>query len=126
MGKKQIAVFDLDSAACAYTAETVQQWYGVEWADIHEYTDMQEFVYSFKDKRDSGAQYDMVFLCADDITGIETAHNVREMDKNCPIFLVSSVDYFSMEAFRLHALDYLIKPVSPERIGQAVSRIESL
>lgn len=124
MKKKQIAVFDFKPADCAYTAGAIRQWYGTEWADVHEYTDMPKFVYVFKGRRDSRKQYDMVFLCADDMMGVETAHNIRDMDKNCPIFLVSSVDDFSLEAFRLHALDYLTKPVSPERIGQAVARIE--
>lgn len=125
MRKKQIAVFDFISADCAYTAQVIRHWYGAEWADVAEYTVMQDFTYAFKDRRDSGDPYDMVFLCADDMMGVETAHNIREMDGSCPIFLVSSVDDFSMEAFRLRALDYLTKPVSPERIGQAVSRIGS-
>ncbi|MDL2238233.1 hypothetical protein LJC56_10495 [Christensenellaceae bacterium OttesenSCG-928-K19] len=124
MKKKQIGVFDFIPTDCAYTAQVIREWYGVERAEVTEHTVMQDFVYAFKERRDSGDPYDMVFICADDMMGVETAHNIREMDGECPIFLVSSVDDFSIEAFRLHVLDYLTKPVSPERIGRAISRIK--
>jgi two-component SAPR family response regulator len=39
------------------------------------------------------------------------------------MFIVSDTDDYGLEGFRLRALDYLIKPVTPLRIQEAVRRI---
>lgn len=123
MKKKRISVFDFIAADCAHTAESIRKWYAEEGAEVAEYTVMCDFVYDFSDRLESDAPYDMVFICADNMMGVETARNIREMDGLCPLFLVSTVSDFGIEGFRLHALDYLTKPVSAERVGQAVQRI---
>lgn len=54
-----------------------------------------------------------IFLSEDDNrTGIEVSARLKERYPNCFfIFTTSSTDY-AVEAFRLHALDYLVKPYS--------------
>jgi two-component system LytT family response regulator len=43
------------------------------------------------------------------------------------IVFVTAFDEFAVEAFRLHALDYLTKPIDPERFSQSLDRVrESL
>lgn len=121
MDLKRIAVFDFNAADCTHTAEAVRTYFA-DRAEVVEYTVMQDFAYAFKDRRNSGAPYDMVFIGVDSMMGVETARNIREMDDACPMFLVSAVSDFGIEGFRLHALDYLTKPVSSERVGQAARR----
>ncbi|MDL2238512.1 hypothetical protein LJC56_11935 [Christensenellaceae bacterium OttesenSCG-928-K19] len=123
MDKKQIVVFDFMPDDCVHTADAIRQWHGAGAATITEHTHMQEFVHDFNDRHKNRKPYDMAFIGIEDMMGVETARNIRELDSWCPLFLVSTVDDFSIEGFRLHALDYLLKPVSPERIGRAVQRI---
>lgn len=122
MEKKRIAVFDFDAGAGGEVAAAIREWFGPQGA-VTQHRDMQQFAHDFKARQGSALPYDMVFISVDNMLGVETARNVREIDNWCPMFLVSSVGDFGMEGFRLHALDYLTKPVSPARIGQAVARI---
>ncbi len=60
------------------------------------------------------------------LNGIETAEKIRKLDDYCCIiFITSSLD-FSLEAFKVEALDYLIKPVSLESISKCFSRYYKL
>ncbi|MCL2775461.1 MAG: hypothetical protein FWD71_19270 [Oscillospiraceae bacterium] len=125
--KKRIAVFDFRAKDCIHTAEAVRRHYAEQGinAEVVEFTATQAFAYDFKANGDMGTPYDMTFIGVDGIMGIETARNIRELDALRPMFLVSEVSDYGLEGFRLHALDYLTKPVSPQRIGQAVERIRS-
>jgi len=38
------------------------------------------------------------------------------------VVFVTAFDQFAVRAFEVNALDYLVKPVNPERLGQAISR----
>ena len=123
--KKAITVFDLDEEDCARTADAIREYYG-QWGgpvDIARFTDMSSFANDFKQKMDAGAMYDMVFVGVDGMMGLEAARNIRELSEHRPLFFVSKVFDYGLEAFRLCALDYLIKPVQPESVGRAVPRI---
>jgi two-component system, LytTR family, response regulator len=39
------------------------------------------------------------------------------------IIFVTAFDEFALKAFQVHAVDYLLKPVSPERLATAVARV---
>lgn len=121
MKKTQIAVFDFAEDDCKHTAKKVRELF-VDNADVIEYTEMQAFTYAFVDKRDAGAPFDMVFIGIDNMLGVETARNIRGACSRCPIFIVSKVADYGIEGFRLYALDYLVKPVSSDRIRRAVMR----
>ena len=74
----------------------------------------------------SGA--DVVFL---DIrmpreSGIEFARGLAEEAKPPIVVFVTAYDSFALEAFELHALDYLLKPFDDERLASALRRAESL
>jgi len=40
-----------------------------------------------------------------------------------PVVFVTAFDEYAVKAFEIHALDYLLKPVDPERFRQALGRI---
>jgi two-component system LytT family response regulator len=42
------------------------------------------------------------------------------------IIFVTAYDQFALEAFRLHALDYLTKPIDPERFSESMDRAREL
>jgi two-component system LytT family response regulator len=42
--------------------------------------------------------------------------------RQTPVIFVTAYDEFAVRAFQVHAIDYLLKPVSPERLGEAIER----
>ena len=125
MEKKRIAVFDYNVSDCIHTADAVREYYeeqGME-AEVVEFMESAPFAYDYRDNRDAGTPYDMVFIGVDNMRGLEMARNIRELDRYRPMFFVSKRADFGLEAFRLHALDYLKKRVTPMSVGQAVERV---
>ena len=123
---KRIAVFDYNASDCVHTADAVREYYeeqGME-AEVVEFMESAPFAYDYRDNRDAGTPYDMVFIGVDNMRGVQTAWNIRGMDKDLPMFLVSDLTEYGTEGFRLHALDYLTKPVTPLRVGEALRRID--
>jgi two-component system response regulator AlgR len=54
--------------------------------------------------------------------GINAARALGLMDKKPAIILVTAYDNFAVEAFDLDIVDYVLKPVSGERLGRAIAR----
>ena len=42
------------------------------------------------------------------------------------LVFVTAYDQYAVKAFEHHAVDYLLKPVTPERLGHTVSRVQQL
>jgi two-component system response regulator LytT len=57
------------------------------------------------------------------LDGIGTVHRLRERDLDLPYFIfVTAYDQHAVEAFRLEALDYLLKPVDKARLAETIER----
>ncbi len=56
------------------------------------------------------------------LDGMAVARTVQEQAVQPAIIFVTAYDSFAIEAFDLSAADYLLKPVSAERLGRAVAR----
>jgi len=128
MNHRRIAVFDFIETECDYTAEVIRLYFrgiGSEIPEVTTWTENMQFRQHLMDMAKRNESYDMVFISADNMPGTDLAHTVRDIDKRCPLFLVSKSVEFAVEGFRMQALDYLTKPVSPERIGEAIARIAS-
>ena len=126
MNHRRIAVFDFIKTECDYTAEVIRSYYrelGFEVPEVVTWTENHKFRQHLMEMTKKGERYDMAFISADSMPGTDLAHTVRAIDKCCPLFLVSSSVEFAVEGFRMQALDYLTKPVSPERVGEAIARI---
>ncbi|KPF48829.1 hypothetical protein D621_15650 [beta proteobacterium AAP51] len=54
-----------------------------------------------------------------EITGLEV---VRQLDVVPPLIFTTAYDQHAVTAFELNAVDYLLKPFTPERFGAAVRR----
>jgi DNA-binding LytR/AlgR family response regulator len=54
--------------------------------------------------------------------GINAARALGLMEKKPAIILVTAYDNFAVEAFDLDIVDYVLKPVSGERLGRAITR----
>ncbi|MEZ4416106.1 MAG: LytTR family DNA-binding domain-containing protein [Gemmatimonadota bacterium] len=67
---------------------------------------------------------DLVFL--DIQLGRESAFDVLEhSDEPFDVIFVTAYDQHAVRAFEVNALDYLLKPVNPERLREALGRLES-
>ncbi|MDP4164779.1 MAG: response regulator, partial [Bacillota bacterium] len=68
---------------------------------------------------------DAVFLDVEmpDMNGIELASRILDLRKNMAVVFITAYDQYAVEAFRVNALDYLLKPASSERIKQSLVRI---
>jgi two-component system, LytTR family, response regulator LytT len=70
-------------------------------------------------------QPDLVFLDVQmpGLNGFEVARRVLERaDVAAEIVFVTAFDQYAIDAFQVDAVDYLLKPVDPERLEQAVQR----
>ena len=66
---------------------------------------------------------DLVFLDIQmpGLTGFEVARQLVERQGNSPaVVFVTAFDRHAIEAFEVNAVDYLLKPVDPTRLAQAV------
>ena len=74
---------------------------------------------------ESGAAYDGLFLDVrmPGLDGLELARVLRRFERPPAIVFVSAFDDAAVHAFELAALDYLVKPVSRQRLDEAVERV---
>ena len=76
--------------------------------------------------RESGAEVDALFLDIQmpEASGIEVAERLLAIRPKLHIVFVTAYDDYAVKAFKLHAMDYLLKPVSAERLAKTVLRIQ--
>lgn len=68
---------------------------------------------------------DLVFLDVQmpGLDGLGVIQRLREKDISLPHFILATAyDHYAVEAFRVEAMDYLLKPVDKERLAKAVER----
>lgn len=68
---------------------------------------------------------DLIFLDVQmpQINGIEVAEQLITEDKKPLIIFVTAYDNYAIKAFELNAIDYLLKPVSEERLKNALDKV---
>jgi two-component system, LytTR family, response regulator LytT len=71
-------------------------------------------------------QPDLVFLDVQmpGLTGFEVARRMLDAQAPTHIIFVTAYDQHAIEAFEVNAVDYLLKPVDPVRLGLAVQRAQ--
>lgn len=57
------------------------------------------------------------------LTGFEVARRVLEGGTDLAVVFVTAFDHRAVEAFEVNAVDYVLKPVEPARLEQAVRRV---
>jgi two-component system LytT family response regulator/two-component system response regulator LytT len=72
----------------------------------------------------SELQPDLLFLDVQmpGLTGFEVARRLIEAQLLPPLVFVTAFDQYAIEAFSVNAVDYLLKPVDPDRLEQALDR----
>ena len=59
------------------------------------------------------------------LTGLEVAEAVAEASPRTQIVFVTAYDQYAIDAFERGAIDYLLKPVKPERLDATVARLQA-
>lgn len=72
--------------------------------------------------------YDLIFLdiYMGDHNGINIAEAIRKMDSRCQIIFTTNSREHAIKAFRLRALDYLLKPYTYEELKESMDRCQSI
>lgn len=70
-------------------------------------------------------QPDCAFLDIEmgNMTGIELAERLTSANPALEIVFVTAYNHYASQAFEVNAIDYLLKPIRPERIGKAIDRL---
>lgn len=58
--------------------------------------------------------------------GIEAAGHMRRLAQAPTVIFTTAYDTYAVQAFELHAVDYLVKPIRQARLAQALTRAGSL
>ena len=73
-------------------------------------------------------QPDIVFLDIEmpKVDGMEVARSLAALKKVPLIVFATAYPQFAVEAFRVHAFDYLLKPYDEKQLRQTIARVEEL
>ena len=68
---------------------------------------------------------DAVFLDIEmpDINGLQLSQEILSLNENIEIIFVTAYNQFAVEAFELHAIDYIMKPLTEERLEKTIKRL---
>ena len=75
----------------------------------------------------SSQSYDAIFLDVrmPDLDGVELARVLRRFATPPQLVFVTAYDTAAVDAFELHATDYLLKPVARRRVDEALERVST-
>jgi DNA-binding LytR/AlgR family response regulator len=59
------------------------------------------------------------------LSGLELVDLVNEFDEPPAVVFVTAYDEYAVRAFELRAVDYLLKPVAPDRLRETLERLHS-
>ena len=57
------------------------------------------------------------------LQGIDAASKILDISPGTNIVFVTAFDQYAVEAFELHAMDYLLKPIDEKRLAKTVARL---
>ena len=69
--------------------------------------------------------YSVVFLDIDmpSLNGIDLARQLKERPTAPDVIFITAHEEFAFDAFAVHALDYLLKPIQPKRLEEAIAKL---
>lgn len=93
------------------------------YMDIEKFADGSSFFQSMQH-----TAYHLAFLdiYMGDTTGIQIAQKLHRLDPKCQIIFITTSEEHAVSAYRVHALDYLVKPYSYTNLEDALSRFEQV
>lgn len=120
----KIALIDDQPAELAQLTEIIQKHWQITGrisCIIDTFHNGRDFLSSWKT-----GDYDIAVLdiYLDDITGIEIARQIREIDTNIQIVFCTNSNEFASESYEVNAQYYILKPFSEKNIINMLSRLD--
>ena len=66
-----------------------------------------------------------IMLAKNGLNGLETAEKLRAVAARIPLIFVSNERDYSLEGYRVHPLDYLLKPVDADTLAWCLDEIRT-
>lgn len=68
---------------------------------------------------------DAVFLDIEmpGVNGLQLSEQILDLNENIDIVFVTAFNQYALEAFELHAMDYIMKPLTEERLEKTIKRL---
>lgn len=89
---------------------------------VREYPDGEKLMFEYEE---NPQPFDLVLLDLEMpvLDGMETAVRIRRLDRDVPIIIVTKHDKYTAWGYDIHAWHYLLKPVSVEKLREALREI---
>lgn len=118
----RIAYCEDEPAQAALVRAMILQWAESRriTAEVILYESAEEFLF-----KNEVFAYDIVFLdiAMRQMNGVELARAIRQKDKNLPIAFLTADRTFAIEGYEVHAVRYLLKPVTAEKLGSLLDEL---
>jgi two-component SAPR family response regulator len=57
------------------------------------------------------------------VNGLQLSEQIQSLNENIDIIFVTAFNQYAVEAFELQAVDYIMKPLTEERLGKTIRRL---
>lgn len=118
----RIVLLDDESLALKYLEHQLQQIAKVEV--VGAYTDPHAFMTYMTREAKEGPDVVFLDIHLPEVSGVELAEQLLQVRPGMNIVFVTAYDDYAIKAFELNALDYVMKPVSAERLRKTLERIQ--
>lgn len=95
-----------------------------EMADFTCYESGEAFLEAFRPGLFNAVFMD-IMLAKNGLNGLETAEKLRAVAARIPLIFVSNERDYSLEGYRVHPLDYLLKPVDADTLAWCLNEIRT-
>lgn len=104
----------------------------IQWAESRKttaevilYESAEEFLFKNDIPANETFPYDIVFLdiAMRHMNGVALARAIREKDKRLPIAFLTADKAFAIEGYEVHAVRYLLKPVTMEKLASLLDEL---
>lgn len=126
----RVAVCDDEQADAVYVENCIKKWASDHAVMVH--VEMFPSAEAFWFRYEEDRTFDILFLdiemkvvesgVVEPMNGIELAAKIRERDHAVQIVFVTGYMDYIAEGYDVEALHYLLKPVTPERLGGVLDR----
>lgn len=114
------AVIIDDEAKARNLLSTILNDFCPQVTEVHEAHNLMDGVKTIKNQ-----QPDVVFLDIEmpDYLGIEIANFMEKEEMNFHLIFTTAYSHYAIKAFEMNAIDYLLKPMRPKQIKEALSKV---
>ena len=88
---------------------------------LYSYSDGHSLISSFQKGNDFGICFLDILMPG--FSGMETAREIRHFNTHTRIIFLTSSPEYALESYEVRAYDYILKPVTPERLNRLMNEV---